>query len=65
MDGGELLVLTGKRAVAVLPDRDVDLGVWGDDDRVVIARTETGFGPRFDALKLHKDDPRAQGAVGE
>jgi Fe-S-cluster containining protein len=63
--GGVLLVLTGKRAVAVLPDRDTDLGDWTDDDRVVVRRAETEFGPRFDVLKVHKDDPRAQEAVGE
>jgi Fe-S-cluster containining protein len=58
--GAELIVVIGKRAIVVLPDRDVDLGLCGDDERVVIARIDTPYGPRFDALKLHKDDPRAQ-----
>lgn len=56
--GGELLVLTGKRVTVVLPDRDVDLGLCADDERVVVGRTETALGPRFEALKLHKNDPR-------
>ena len=57
--GGELVVLIGKRAIVVLPDRDVDLGICGEDECVVIARSYTPLGLHFDALKLHKDDPRA------
>jgi hypothetical protein len=62
--GGKVVVMNGKRAVAVLPDRDVDLGECNDDDRVVIFRAETPLGPVFDARKVPRDDPRAQGAVG-
>ena len=62
--GMKIMVAIGKRAIVILPDRDVDLGIMGDDDRVVTVRTETPFGYRFDALKLHKDDPRAGGAEG-
>lgn len=58
--GGELLVMIGKRAIVMLPDGEVDLGLCGDDDRIVLARTDTPLGPRFEALKLHKDDPRVQ-----
>jgi len=58
--GAELIVLIGKRTIVMLPDRDVDLGILGEDERVVIGRLETPVGPRFDALKLHKDDPRVQ-----
>jgi hypothetical protein len=59
-DGAELLVLVGRRAIAVLPDSDVDLGPFTDDHRFIMARTETPFGPRFEPLKLYKDDPRAR-----
>jgi Fe-S-cluster containining protein len=58
--GGELIVLIGKKVVVVLPDRDVDLGFCGKDERIVMARIETPLGPRFDALKVHKNDPRAR-----
>jgi|KBSMisStaDraftv2_1062788.scaffolds.fasta_scaffold238266_2 hypothetical protein len=59
--GAELVVLAGRRATVVLPDRDVDLGICGEDERVVIGRTYTPLGLHFEALKLHKDDPRAAG----
>jgi hypothetical protein len=59
-EGAELVVLIGKRAIVVLPDRDVDVGLCEDDERVVIGRAQTPLGLRFEALKLHKDDPRVQ-----
>jgi len=65
MQDAALLVLIGNRAIAVLPDEDVELGGWSDDDRVVVTRTMTPFGMRLGALKVHKDDPRIQAAVGE
>jgi len=58
--GGKVVILTGKRAIAVLPDRDIDLGECTDDDRVVIFRADTPTGPIYDARKLHKDDPQAR-----
>jgi len=61
-EGMKVMVAIGKRAIVILPDRDVDLGIMGDDDRVVTSREETPFGYRYDALKLHKDDPRLQTA---
>ena len=61
--GCELIVSIGKRTIVMLPDRDVDLGQLRDDERVAIGRAETPFGPRFDAMKMHKDDPRAVAPV--
>jgi hypothetical protein len=58
----KIMVAIGKRAIVILPDRDVDLGIIGDDDRIVTVRDVTPFGYRFDALKVHKDDPRAREA---
>jgi len=58
--GMKIMVAVGKRAIVILPDRDVDLGLLERDERVVTVRTETPFGTRFNALKLHKDDPRAK-----
>ncbi len=60
-EGVKIMVVIGKRAIVVLPDRDVDLGIMGDDDRIVTMREETPLGTRFDALKLHKSDPRVRG----
>jgi len=58
--GMKIMVAIGKRAIVILPDREVDLGILGDDDRVVTVRQETPLGYIFDALKLHKDDPRVR-----
>lgn len=54
----KIIVAIGRRMIVILPDRDVDLGLMGDDDRVVTVREETPVGYRYEALKLHKDDPR-------
>ena len=62
--GGKVVILNGKRATAVLPDREIDLGECTEDDRVVIFRADTPTGPIYDARKLHKDDPSAQVRVG-
>ena len=53
--GEYVLVDAGGRAIVVLPDRDVDLGFVGPDERIVT----TLRGPKLDAIKVHKDDPRA------
>src|SRR5690349_9288053 len=63
--GGKVVIMTGKRATAVLPDRDVDLGECNDDDRVVIFRADTPHGPVFDARKVGKDGSPAQRAAIE
>ena len=62
--GGKVVILNGKRAIAVLPDRDIDLGECTDDDRVVIFRADTPAGPIYDARKLHKDDPSVKQVAG-
>lgn len=59
------MVKVGKRGIVILPDRDVDVGVIEDDDRVVIVRKRTSMGNSFDALKLHKDDPRLPNFEGK
>lgn len=63
-EGGKVLIFNGKRAMAVLPDRDIDLGECNEDDRVVIFRADTPAGPIYDARKLHKDDPSVKQAGG-
>src|SRR5690348_14411771 len=56
--GARVLVLIGRRVIVVFPDRDVDLGVLNEDERVVTVFDETPIGSRLEVLKLHKDDPR-------
>ena len=41
-------------------DREVDLGIVNDDDRIVTGEKMTPCGLQLDAYRLHKDDPRAQ-----
>jgi hypothetical protein len=53
-----VFVQIGRRVIAVFPDREVDLGVVAEDERVLI-REEPGPGPkRRNAVKLKADDPR-------
>ena len=53
-----VFVQIGRRVIAVLPDREVDLGVVAEDERVLI-REEAGPGaPRLNAVKLKVADPR-------
>lgn len=59
---GQVVVQIGSRAIVVLPFEDVDLGLVGDDERVVTVERMTPAGPRLEALKLHKDDPRLAGS---
>ena len=44
----------------IFPDRDVDLGVVGLDEFIVVDEVSTPFGTRLEARKVSKDDPRAQ-----
>lgn len=62
-DRVKVMVAIGARAIILLPDREVDLGILAQDERVATVRSETALGCRFDALKLHKDDPRLHGAA--
>jgi hypothetical protein len=61
-DMKQVVVTIGRRVIVILPDRDVDLGLVADDERIVVGERMTEFGPRLDALKLKADDPRIAGA---
>lgn len=56
----QVAAYVGRRMYMILPDKDVDLGVVGDDEIVVMSQKETPFGPTLDAFKIKTDDPRAQ-----
>ncbi len=55
----QVVVLLGRRAIVILPDRDVDLGSVADDELIVTQERSTQFGVTWDALKIKKDGPRA------
>jgi hypothetical protein len=59
----QVLVRIGKRVVAILPDRDVDLGVVQDDELVVTEYSPAASGFVSKAFKLKKDDPRVLAAA--
>lgn len=54
-DGLQVLVKIGQRVVVVLPDRDVDLGIVADAERVRLTRVRTEHGV---AVLARKDGAR-------
>jgi hypothetical protein len=61
--GGQVLACIGQRTHFILPDRDVDLGIVGDDDRILVRETTTPRGIILEPLKISRDDPRASGVA--
>jgi hypothetical protein len=60
----QVVVCIGSRAIVVLPDRDVDLGVVAEDERIMTAERLLPSGlRRLEALKLKADDPRIAGMI--
>jgi hypothetical protein len=57
----QVVVSIGRRAIVILPDRDVDLGVVADDERIISSQSRSNGILRHDALKLKADDPRING----
>ena len=58
---GQIVVRVGERYWVILPERDVDLGRIADDEVIVTQIVRDENGTQLDAMKLHKDDPRAAG----
>jgi hypothetical protein len=54
----QVLVYIGRRAIAILPGQDVDLGVIGDDEVIVMGERSTSLGLEQRPLKVKRDDPR-------
>jgi hypothetical protein len=55
----QIIIRVQDHAFALLPDRDIDLGIMGDDDVIVTEETETPDGVRLNILKVPEHDPRA------
>jgi hypothetical protein len=60
---GQVVACVGQHMYMIFPNRDVDLGVIGDDELLVTGERQTPFGVRLEAYKIHKDDPKAQQLV--
>lgn len=59
-EGTKVLVAIANRVIVVLPDRDVDLGLMEDGDRIMTVLEETPFGYRYNTVKLQKGDSRCR-----
>jgi hypothetical protein len=57
----QVMVCIGKRSIVVFPDREVDLGVVANDERIIISESRTATGITLEARKLKADDPRVAG----
>jgi hypothetical protein len=53
-----IFVQIGRRMIAVFPDREVDLGVVAEDERILIREVAGPGTGRRDAVKLKANDPR-------
>ena len=54
---GQVMIVSGNDAVAVLPDRDKPLGAYTDDKIIVTTETAGPTGPVYDVFLFEKDDP--------
>jgi hypothetical protein len=57
---GQVIAAVGRRMYMIFPDREVDLGIVGLDEFIVVDEEPTPFGIRLEARKVSKDDPRAR-----
>ena len=57
---GQVMVCVGRRAFMIYPDRDVDLGICGLDEVIIVNERQTPTGVEFEPLKVSRDDPRAR-----
>jgi hypothetical protein len=60
--GGQIAVFVGTRVWMALPQGDVDLGIYGPDDMIVVDKTVTARGVTYSGRMVNKDDPRARGS---
>jgi hypothetical protein len=54
---GQVVVMVGRRAIMIFPDRDVDLGEVADDEVILTGEHSTPSGNRLEAYKVKRDDP--------
>lgn len=57
----QVVVCIGRRTHVILPDRDVDLGIVEDDERIISWEVRSSQGTEIRAEKLKADDPRIAG----
>jgi hypothetical protein len=52
----QVVVYIGRRAIVILPDEDVDLGIVGEDEEIVTGERNTPIGLELRPLKMKRDD---------
>jgi hypothetical protein len=63
-DHDVVVVSAGRRTVVVFPDRDVDLGIIGDDETLLIRLRATPRGPQWDVTKQRRPESSVEGDRG-
>lgn len=58
---GQVIVWEGLDAVAVLPDKEVNLGPVRADQLIITRERRTILGTQFDVILMDRDDPRIAG----
>jgi hypothetical protein len=58
---GQVIVWQGMDAMAVLPDREVNLGRVRSDQLIITTEQRTLTGPKFDVTVMERSDPRLAG----
>jgi len=53
----QVVVFIAGRAIVILGDREIDLGIIGADERILIGERKTIGGTMVEVRKIHKDDP--------
>ena len=54
--GGQVAIFVGTRAWVALPDRDVDLGIFGADDMILVEKTFASHGVIYAARLVNKNN---------
>jgi hypothetical protein len=62
-DRHQVVVCIGNRAIVILPDQDIDLGLIASDERIITIETKGPTGNRLEAMKMKADDPRIAGMM--
>jgi hypothetical protein len=54
----QVIVYVARRAIVILPNKDVDLGEVGPDEHIITTGHRGLSGIEYDAIKMKPDDPR-------
>ena len=60
-----VIVNVGGRTFAILPDKDVDLGIMQVGEKIVVAEGRTPTGSTWEAYRVPATPPEGPGAVGK